>query len=290
MRPGDPEAASPAGEALPQRSRAREVEDVERDLEHLDVDQRDHVATVTLDRPPVNAVDQSVFEEIAEVFETVADDRDVRVAIFTAAGERAFMGGADLKSGGRPEPDEVPPRSLVDPGYAARRAMWAILDCPVPVIAAVNGHALGAGVAFVAVCDIILAAEGARFGTPEINVGLLGASSHLSTLVPRHKARELFFTGEQIAAEELHRLGSVREVVPRDELLARARELAGVLAEKSPIAMRLAKESMNRTEDLPLKEAYRLEQDYTNRLLRFDDSAEARAAFREKRDPEWRWR
>jgi enoyl-CoA hydratase len=168
--------------------------------------------------------------------------------------------------------------------------MWSITDCAVPVIGAINGPAIGAGVAFAACCDMLVASENATFATLEINVGLLGASAHLSTLVGRHKAREMFFLGEKVPAAELHRLGAVRAVVPSDELLPTALDLARQLAAKSPIALRLAKESMNRVEHLPLKDAYRTEQDYTARLLGFEDSAEARAAYREKRDPEWRWR
>ena len=121
-------------------------------------------------------------------------------------------------------------------------------------------------------------------------MGLLGASSHLLRLVGRYKAREMFFTGEVVSAAELYRLGAVRAVVPRDALMDAARELAATLAAKSPIALRLAKESMNRVEDLPLKEGYRTEQDYTARLRTFDDAAEARAAFLERRDPDWKWR
>jgi enoyl-CoA hydratase len=168
--------------------------------------------------------------------------------------------------------------------------MWSITDCAVPVIAAVNGPAIGAGLAFAACCDIILAAEHTTFGVTEINVGLLGASAHVSSLVGRHKAREMFFTGELVPAAELHRLGAVRQVVPRAELLDAALELARSLAAKSPIAMRMAKASMNQVEGLPLKEAYRIEQTYTDRLLRYEDSAEARRAFFEKREPTWRWR
>jgi enoyl-CoA hydratase len=257
----------------------------------LHVDVTDHVATVVLDRPPVNAVTTATMIEIGEVFTALGADRDVRVAIFTAAGDRAFMAGVDLHTvGPRDRGPEVPARYLVDPPAAARDAMWSITDCAVPVIAAVNGPALGAGLAFAACCDIIIAAEGATFGTTEINVGLLGASAHLSLLVGRHKARELFFTGEAAPAAELHRLGAVRAVVPGDRLLDEARELASVLAAKSPIALRLAKESMNRVEFLPLKEAYRTEQDYTARLQGFEDAEEARQAFLEKRPPEWRWR
>lgn len=168
--------------------------------------------------------------------------------------------------------------------------MWAVYDCAVPVIAAVNGPAIGAGLALAAVCDIILAVEGARFGATEINVGLLGASSQLSLLVGRHRTREMFLTGEMITAEELHRLGAIRSVVSADTLMSAATELATTLAAKSPIAMRLAKQSMNRAEFLPLKGAYRIEQDYTAKILTYEDSAEARRAFLDKRDPEWHWR
>ncbi len=255
----------------------------------LRVEIADDIATVTLDRPPVNAIDNASMVELEEIFSSFADRRDVRVAIFTAAGDRAFMAGVDLKSIGAAA-EEVPASRLVDPGAVARAAMWAITDCAVPVIAAVNGPAIGAGLAFAACCDILIAAEGATFGTTEINVGLLGASAHLSRLVGTHKAREMFFTGELVPASELYRLGAVRAVVPRDELLPTALELATSLAAKSPLALRMAKDSMNRVEGLALKEAYRTEQDYTNRLVHFEDSAEARQAFFEKRAPEWKWR
>ena len=211
------------------------------------------------------------------------------MAIFTGAGKRAFIGGADLTGYGRID-DAALPTELVDLGLVARESLWAVTDCAVPVIAAVNGPAMGAGLAFSACCDIIVAAENATFGALEINVGLLGASSQLSLMVGRHKAREMYFLGERIDAAELKRLGAIREVVPQDDLLRVAGDLAARLAEKSPIALRLAKESMNRVEFLPLKEAYRTEQDYTNRLLGFEDSAEARAAYLEKRPPEWLWR
>jgi enoyl-CoA hydratase len=213
----------------------------------------------------------------------------VRVAIFTGAGSRAFIGGADLESYGVPW-DGEPATETTDIGVVARDALWSVTDCAVPVIAAVNGPAIGAGVAFAGCCDMIVAAERASFGALEINVGLLGASAQLSLMVGRHKAREMYFLGEKIDAAELYRLGAIREVVPADKLLDTAGELAARLAAKSPIALRLAKEAMNRVEFLPLKEAYRTEQDYTNRLLSYADSAEARAAFFEKRSPQWQWR
>src|SRR5688572_15792224 len=119
----------------------------------LDVEVADGIAIVTFDRPPVNAVDGDSMEAFAAVFRSFADRRDVRVAIFTAAGDRAFIAGVDLKSAGT-RPSDVPPTRMIDPGRIARDAMWAITDCAVPVIAAVNGPAIGAGLAFVACCDI----------------------------------------------------------------------------------------------------------------------------------------
>jgi len=254
------------------------------------VDIVDGIAIVVFDRPPVNAIDEASIRCLGDTFNSFRDRRDVRVAILTASGNRAFMAGVDLNAVQGTAAAEISPSRLIDPGAEARAAMWAITDCAVPVIAAVNGPAVGAGLAFAACCDIIVAAEGATFGTTEINVGLLGVSAHLSQLVGRYKAREMFFTGELVPAAELHRLGAVREVVPRDRLLSTARTLATTLAAKSPIALRMAKASMNRVEHLPLKEAYQTEQGYTDRLLRYDDAAEARAAFLEKRDAVWKWR
>ncbi|WP_420638827.1 enoyl-CoA hydratase-related protein [Candidatus Poriferisocius sp.] len=258
-------------------------------MSDLQVEQRDHIVTVTLDRPPVNAVDNEVFGQLHEVFSGLGDDRNVRAAIFTGAGRKAFCAGADLKPTRTKPRAERHPQELTDAGRVAREAMWAIIDCDVPVVGAVNGAALGAGLALAACCDMLVASETATFGTPEINVGLLGASAHLLSMMGRHKAREMFLTGEAVSAAEMHRIGAVREVTDPDRLMDTARELAGVLASKSPIAMRLAKESMNRTEHLSLREAYRTEQDYTARLLRFEDSREARRAFRERRDPDFKW-
>ena len=253
------------------------------------VEKHDHIAIVTLDRPPVNAVNNQSAAQIRDVFAALGDDRDVRVAIFTGAGEKAFCAGADLGPSDSTPRSERHPHELTDPGHVARQAMWAIIDCAVPVIGAINGYALGAGLAYAACCDMMVASENARFGTPEINVGLLGASAHLSLMMGRHKAREMFLTGEQVTAQEMYRIGAVREVTTPDKLMDTALELAQELAAKSPIAMRLAKESMNRIEHLPLREGYRTEQDYTTRLMRFDDSREARRAFREKRDPDYKW-
>jgi enoyl-CoA hydratase len=254
----------------------------------LHVEVADHVATVTLDRPPVNAITRGTMAELRDTFSTLGDDTSVRVAIFTGAGERAFMAGVDLKAFDAEHPGSTAdPGGDDDPGRLAREALEAVYDCAVPVIAAVNGPALGAGLAYAAVCDLIVAADHATFGTTEINVGLLGASAHLNLLLGRHKVRELFLTGEPVEAAELERLGAINQVVPYGQLATTVRKLAEDLAAKSPVALRLAKQALNETEFLPLKEAYRTEQGYTRRLMAHPDSQEARRAFAEKREPRW---
>jgi enoyl-CoA hydratase len=254
--------------------------------EFLKVEVADHVATVTLDRPPVNAVNRQLLSEIHDTFRLVAEDWAVRTVILASACERVFCAGADLKGMGE-QPDGPLP---TDAGREVRDAMWAVLDCPVPVIAAVNGPALGAGLAFAACCDIIVASERAVFGCPEVEVGLLGAGSHLQRMVGPYRMRELYYTARRIPAQEMFRLGGISRVVAHDSLLPEARGIADEIARKSPPAIRLAKEALNRVEHMPFKEAYRTEQDYTARLRHFDDSKEAMLAFRERREPHFKGR
>ena len=254
----------------------------------LEISNEGGVTTVVLDRPPVNALDTATYVEVRDTFRAFRDDPSVRAVVLTAAGTRAFIAGADLKEYANPPEPTV--SALTDPGLLPREAMWAIYDCAVPVIGAINGAALGGGLAWAACCDVIVAVEGAVFGTPEINVGLLGASSHLVRMVGPYLAREMFFTGRTLTAEDLFARGVVSAVVSSGELVPAARALALEMAAKSPLALRLAKESMNRVEGLPLKEAYRLEQEYTNRLRSLEDSTEAMNAYLEKRPPNWRLR
>ena len=262
-------------------------------MEYINVEIEDRVATVTFDRPPVNALNAQAFREIEQAFTELRHGTDAHVAIFTAAGERVFCGGVDLNDSarrhGREKVADDSIVDLLDPGSIVRDCFWALSDCPLPVIGAINGAAVGAGLALVACCDVIIASEHARFALPEINAGVLGGGRHLQRMVGPYKTRKMFYTGEFVGAEEFHRLGAVEKVVPAGELMAEARALADVIATKSPIGLRLAKESLNRVEDLGLKDGYRLEQDYTGRITRYADSAEARRSYLEKRDPEWTW-
>ena len=260
--------------------------------EFIRIDVQDHIATVTIDRPPVNAMNLQLYREIGEAMRSFKDDRNVRVALLTSASPRAFLAGADLRErfAAGSGTDVKPPEVVLDRGETARECFWSVLECAVPVVAAVNGAALGAGLAVVACCDVIFASERAVFGLPEINVGLLGGSSHLRRLLGPYRMRQAFLTGERIPAQELHRLGAVARVVSDDALLDEARSFAAEIARKSPIAIRLAKECLIRIDHLPFKDAYRTEQDYTARLNGYEDSREAAAAFLEKREPRFQWR
>jgi enoyl-CoA hydratase len=263
-------------------------------VDFVRIDIEDRIATVTFDRPPVNALNGQAFREIAEAFTSLTRSSDAHVAIFTAPGDRIFCAGVDLHDSPRRHSREDAAGDTIadrlDPGAVVRECFWAISDCSLPVIGAINGAAVGAGLALVACCDVIIASENARFALPEINAGVLGGGRHLQRMVGSYKTRKMFFTGEFVDAHEFHRLGAVEAVVPHDELQGAARELAVVMASKSPVGLRLAKESLNRVEDLGLKDGYRTEQDYTQRITKFEDSAEARKSYLEKREPAWQWR
>jgi enoyl-CoA hydratase len=258
-------------------------------VEHIEVSRDGGVATVTFSRPPVNALTRQVLRDLTEVFDSFADDATVSVAVFRTRGERAFIAGVDLREVTEPIRD-AGPAQVIDHGRQAREAFRAIHQCAVPVVAAVDRAVIGGGVALVACCDIIVSSDRATFALTEINMGLLGASAHLVRLVGSHRAREMFLTGRAASAAELAAAGAIARVVPAEAVDDAALEYARALAAKSPLALRLAKESMNRTEYLPFDEAYRIEQDYTARLMTLEDSQEARDAFFEKRDPQWKWR
>jgi enoyl-CoA hydratase len=263
--------------------------------ERIRLDISDSIATVTLARPPVNALDAPMMRELADVFGALSKSTEASVAIITADGDKLFCGGADVNESARRyqrreliDTDSV--ADLVDAGDVVRRMFWGIRGCALPVIAAVNGTCVGAGAAIVASSDLVVASENASFGLPEIDVGVLGGARHVQRLVGAWKTREMMLTGKRISAAELYRLGAVASLVPPDQLQSAARELAGVLATKSPLALRMAKQSMNRVESMSLEQGYQVEQDYTVRVSSLDDSKEARAAFLEKRKPTWTWR
>lgn len=244
------------------------------------IDIADKVATVTLDRPPVNALTMALYAEIADIFEGLADNAEVNCAVLTAAGTRAFCAGLDLHEFLAASVDDDPARAAV-----VRRTFSAVYRCGVPVIAAVNGPALGAGCVLASVCDMRIASETATFGLPEINVGRCGGGAHLGRLIPQGALRRMFFTGRPIDAAEAFRVGLVDEVAPPDGLLPAAMDLAGVIAAKAPLGLRLGKQALNEAEFLPVDEGYAREQAYSTRLMATEDAREATRAVVEKRPP-----
>jgi enoyl-CoA hydratase len=243
------------------------------------------IATVVMDRPPVNAQNHAFREEMIGVFDSLTDRDDVRVAILTGAGTM-FSAGADMKE----RPNAEVPGEYWKFNRGARECFNAIHECAKPVIAAVNGPALGAGAGLVAACDIILCSDNAQFGMPEIDVGLAGGAAMLQTLFGRSRARRMFYTGWRVPAAELYRTGVVECCVPLEQLMPEAMKLAEEIASKSPIGMRYAKQSMNTTMHMPARDGYRFEQGVTVFLSKTEDAQEARRAFIEKRKPVFKGR
>ncbi|UVO50686.1 enoyl-CoA hydratase/isomerase family protein [Sphingomonas sp. SUN019] len=243
-------------------------------------DVADHVAVVTLDNPPVNAAAMDMLQELTDVFDSFNDRDDVRVAILTGAG-RCFSAGADLKN----RPDLSIPGKRWNRNRIVREVAYSIADCGKPVIAAVNGAALGAGLGLVAACDIIVASENAVFGLPEIDVGLMGGGKHAARILPHSLARRMMLTGYRAPAAELYRRGVIEACLPAGELMPWALDLARTIASKSPLATRYAKDSMRTIENMTLRDGYIYEQGNTAKLSTSHDAQEAVAAFVEKRAP-----
>jgi len=245
----------------------------------------EYIAVVRLDKPPVNAVDRATRQRLIEAFDEVSERSDVRVAILTGTGKH-FCAGADLKD--RPDPGK--PGDFLGHNRLTRETGNAIRECAKPVIAAVNGPALGAGFGLMAACDIFLASEDASFAMPEINVGLAGGVSMLRTMFGRSFTRRMFFTGLRVPAAELYRRGVLEEVVPAERLMPLALQIAQEIAAKAPLAVAYAKQAANMMDLMPQRDGYRFEQNFTMALSRTEDAQEARKAFLEKRQPVYQGR
>ena len=245
----------------------------------------DHIAVVRLEKPPVNALDREARRRLIEVFDEVSERSDIRVAILTGTG-KYFCSGADLKD--RPDADKA--GDFLGHNRLTRETGNAIRECAKPVIAAINGPALGAGFGLMAACDIFLASEDATFAMPEINVGLAGGVSMLRTMFGRSFTRRMFFTGMKVPAAELYRRGVLDEVVPASRLLPLAMEIAREIAAKAPLAVAYAKQAANMMDLMPQRDGYRFEQNFTMALSKTEDAQEARKAFLEKRQPVYKGR
>jgi enoyl-CoA hydratase len=251
---------------------------------HLEVE--DGVAILTMNRPPVNAQNRELREESIRAFDLLSDRDDVRAVILTAAG-RVFSAGADIKE--RPSLGKEP-GEYIGHNRVTREFFYAPRDCEKPVIAAVNGAAIGAGFALMLSCDIMLASEDAYFVMPELDVGLAGGARFLMEHFSRSTSRAMYFTGDRVSAQELYRLGVIEACVSSDQLMPEALRIAQRIAAKSPIAVRRVKRAFNVVEELPMRDGYRFEQTVTVDLSHTEDTKEAQRAFAEKRKPVFKGR
>ncbi len=240
------------------------------------------VATITVNRPKaLNALNRQTLEELLACSREIAVDQGVRVVVVTGAGEKAFIAGADISA--MQSMDALAAREF---GRLGQSVMDALEDLPQPVIAAINGFALGGGCELAMACDIRLASDTARFGQPEVKLGVVpgfGGTQRLPRLIGRGAANELLFSGEMINAQEALRLGLVNRVVPQGELLAACQELAGKIAAQGPLAVRLCKEAVNRGLEMGLTEACAHEAELFALCFASPEQKEGMAAFLEKR-------
>lgn len=233
----------------------------------------EQIAVVTMNHPPVNALPVKGWFEVADAVTTAAHD-GARVVILRAEG-KGFNAGVDIKEMQQIEGFE----GILGANRGCYAAFKAIYECPVPVIAAVNGFCLGGGVGLVGNADTIVASDDAFFGVPEVDRGALGAATHLSRLVPQHMLRTLYFTAQTVTARRLHELGSVHAVVPREELDAAALEVARQIAQKDPQVIRAAKAALNGIDPIDVNASYRFEQGFTYELNLAGVADERRDAF-----------
>ena len=218
----------------------------------------DGIAVVTVAYPPVNALPVAGWYEHARALREAGQDPGVRVVVLEAPG-RGFNAGVDIKEIQR----DPGPQSLIGANRGCAEAFAAVYECQVPVVAAVQGFCLGGGIGLVGNADAIVAAEDAVFGLPELDRGALGAATHLARLVPPHLMRPLYYTGRTVSAAELHRFGTVWEVVPRERLRGAAMALARQIAAKDGYLLRLAKEAINGIDPVDVRRSYRFEQGFT---------------------------
>lgn len=252
-------------------------------LETCRLEVEDFIATVTLARPPVNAQNRLMREEIIRVFDALSDRDDVRAVVLAAEG-KVFSAGADIKER---RTLVKKPGDYIDHNRTTREFFYAVADCTKPVICAVNGPAIGAGFALMLYCDIMLASEEAWFQMPEIDVGLAGGGKLMMEHFGRSWSRLIYFTGRKIPAAELYRQGVLSACLPTDKLLSEARGIAAEIAAKNPRAVKWIKRGFQVAEGLPSREAYRYEQSITHDLSETPETKEAQAAFVEKRKADY---
>jgi len=248
---------------------------------------KEGVGLLTFNRPKVlNAIDARTVEELDDAVRQVERDRAVRALVLTGAGEKAFVAGADIAAMSTMTPTEA--RLFAERAHGVLARLAAL---PVPTVAAVNGYALGGGCEIALACDLVYASEGARFGQPEVNLGIIpgfGGTQRLSRRVGTMRALELILTGDPCDAARAKAIGLVLDVLPADELLPHAVAQARKIAAKGPVAVALAKRAIHAGADAELSVANELERQAFSSAFATDDAREGMKAFLEKRPAQWK--
>jgi enoyl-CoA hydratase len=256
-------------------------------LENLLWDVKDGVGVVTFNRPKVlNAVNARTFDELDEVVRTVERDRGVKALVLTGAGEKAFVAGADIAVMSTMTPAEA--RAFAERAHGILERLELL---PVPTVAAVNGFALGGGCEIALACDLVYASENARFGQPEVNLGIIpgfGGTQRLTRRVGRMRALEMVLTGDHYDAARAREMGLVLAVLPPAELLPHALAQARKIASKGPLAVALAKRAVHAGADADLSVANELERQAFSASFATEDAREGMKAFVEKRPAQWK--
>ena len=247
-------------------------------MEDIRVEITKPIATVTIDRPPLNALRSRTYFELFEAFATLATDSEVRCVILTGAGEKAFAAGADVR-------EFLAFDSVTGGHYTARNTSIreSIRNFPMPILCGINGMALGGGAVLALMCDIRIACEEAKFSLAEINMGIIGGTQYVAPFLSPGMARRLVYTGDMITAQEALIAGMVDVIVPRNEIMKYCLEMANRIVSKPSMAIRLAKQALNFAYSRNLKEGLNLEIELIQKLWATEDKNEAVKSFLEKK-------
>jgi enoyl-CoA hydratase len=258
-------------------------------MENVKTNLRDGLLIVTIDRPKVlNALNAQTMEEIYEAFEAARDDESVKAVIVTGAGEKAFVAGADIN-----ELAQKTPVTGKETSERGQGVLSFIERFPKPVIAAINGFALGGGCELALACHVRIASEKAQIGLPEVTLGIIpgyGGTQRMARLLGKGKALELICTGDRISAAEAEKIGLVNKVVPADQLMSVAEQMARTMMSRGPLAVRAAIEAVVRGSEMPFEEGQFLEAALFGLLCASEDTKEGMKAFLEKRPPNFKGR
>lgn len=250
------------------------------------VEKKEDIGIIKINRPNnLNALNKDTIIELTKAVEELEKDKNIKVAILTGEG-KAFIAGADIKQMKEMNPSEA--KKFAEMGH---KLLMNIENSRLPFIAAVNGYALGGGCEVMMACDICIAASGAKIGQPEINLGIhpgFGGTQRLPRLVGRMKAKELLLTGDNIDANEAHRIGLVNMVVPDDKIMEEAEKIANKIASKSTVQTAFIKSLVNKGMEVDLNKACELEISYFSKSFQTEDQKEGMTAFLEKRKPNFK--